>query len=110
MGFPTANIALSAGKALPAYGVYTCTMQVAGDERIHHAVVNVGRHPTLPEGVVTVEAHVLDETIELYGAEARLDFLSFRRPERTFASVEELQAQITSDACDARAFFAELDP
>lgn len=106
MGFPTANIAVASSKVMPAYGVYACTMTVAGDERIHHAVVNVGRHPTLPEGTLTVEAHVLDETLPLYDAQATLDFLSFRRPERVFAGVEELRAQITRDAEDARAFFA----
>ena len=108
MGFPTANIAVNADKALPAFGVYACLLTLRGDDHIHHAVVNVGRHPTLPEGKLTVEAHILDETLSLYGAEARLEFMSFRRPERTFACVDELQEQIARDAEDARKFFGEI--
>ena len=107
MGFPTANVAIPARKALPAFGVYACWLTTA--DSVYPAVVNVGRHPTLPEGAVTVEAHVLDETLMLYGEKVRLDFLHFQRPERRFDSKEELQAQITRDAEDARAFFAAME-
>lgn len=107
IGFPTANLQVSAGKAMPAYGVYTCYLTVDGAS--YPAVVNVGRHPTLPEGNVTVEAHVLDEAdLQLYNRRARLTFMSFRRPEITFASVEALRAQIASDVEDARAYFAGM--
>lgn len=110
MGFPTANVHLPSQKALPAYGVYDCWMETA-DGAFHPAVVNVGRHPTLPEGHVTVEAHVLTrdgEPIDLYGQHVRLSFLRYQRGEHCFASKEELQAQITRDADEARAYFAKM--
>ena len=44
----------------------------------------------------------------LYGKKVRLDYLHFQRPEHRFAGVEELQAQITRDAQDARDYFASL--
>ena len=106
MGYPTANVEPPRGKVLPAYGVYACYLTVEG--RVYPAVVNVGRHPTLPEGSVTVEAHVLDACLMLYGKKVRLDFLHFQRPERRFDGVEDLQAQITRDAREARAYFAGL--
>lgn len=106
MGFPTANVELPARKALPAFGVYSCWLHTS--RAIYPAVVNVGRHPTLPEGAVTVEAHVLDESLMLYGEKVRLDFLKFQRPERRFESKDDLQAQITRDADEARAFFASM--
>ena len=106
MGFPTANVAIPASKALPAYGVYTCWLE--DGEKVHAAVVNIGRHPTLPEGAMTVEAHVLDDSLDLYGKKVRLTLLHFQRPEKTFADVEELRQQITQDAEDARAWFATL--
>ena len=81
-------------------------MQTA--EATYPAVMNVGRHPTLPEGHVTVEAYVLDQRINLYGKPVRLTFMSYRRPERSFESVEALRAQIRQDASDARAYFASL--
>ena len=92
--------------ALPAFGVYACYLETSGG--IFPAVVNVGRHPTLPEGHVTVEAHVLDEFLSLYGRNVRLTFLKFMRPEQKFDSIETLRAQIAHDADDCRAYFAQL--
>ena len=103
MGYPTANVDVPPRKALPAYGVYACYLTVEGGT--YPAVVNVGRHPTLPEGAVTVEAHVLDSCLMLYGKKVRLDFLHFQRPERRFDTVEDLRAQINADAQGARDFF-----
>ncbi len=109
MGFPTANVSIPKGKALPAFGVYDCWLETAEGE-YHPAVVNVGRHPTLPEGHVTVEAHVLTggEPLDLYGQKVRLSFLRFQRAEVRFDSKEELQAQIARDVEDARAYFAKM--
>ena len=107
MGFPTANVALQKDKALPAYGVYACWMEM-GDGAYHPAVVNVGRHPTLPEGHVTVEAHMLDGHPDLYGRHVRLSFLRHMRPEVRFADKDALQQQIAQDVTDAKAYFATL--
>jgi len=106
MGYPTANVAIPERKALPAFGVYACWMQA--EQRIYPAVVNVGRHPTLPEGSVTVEAYALDECLSLYGKKVRLLFLDFLRPEKKFDSVEALKTQIDRDADEAREYFAVL--
>lgn len=110
LGFPTANVRIPRHKALPAYGVYDCWMETA-DGAFHPSVVNVGRHPTLPEGHVTVEAHVLTadgEGLDLYGQHVRLSFLRYQRGEIRFDSKEDLQTQITCDVQDARAYFAKL--
>ena len=106
MGFPTANVTIARGKALPAYGVYACWLEAKG--AIYPAVVNVGRHPTLPEGNVTVEAYALDTRLSLYGERVRLTFLKFQRPERTFDSVDSLREQISQDAEACRSWFAAL--
>ena len=78
MGFPTANVQAHPHKLLPAFGVYACWMETP--QGVYPAVVNVGRHPTLPEGGVTVEAYALDECLSLYGKKVRLLFLDFLRP------------------------------
>lgn len=106
MGYPTANVTIPEKKALPAFGVYACWMQTA--DRAYPAVVNVGRHPTLPEGGVTVEAYALDEQLSLYGEKVRLLFLDYLRPEKRFDSVDALKAQIARDADEAREFFVEM--
>ena len=106
MGFPTANVTIPRGKALPAYGVYACWLQTA--EANYPAVMNVGRHPTLPEGHVTVEAYVLDACLQLYGKKVRLSLLNFQRPERRFDDMDELKNQIAQDARDCRAYFDSM--
>lgn len=106
MGFPTANVTIPRGKVLPAYGVYACWLQT--EENTYPAVVNVGRHPTLPEGGVTVEAYVLDKSLTLYGRKVRLTFLEFQRPERRFSDIEALKKRIGKDVEDARNYFDTL--
>lgn len=103
LGFPTANVTVPARKALPAWGVYACWLETK--DAVYPAVVNVGSHPTLPEGQVTVEAHVLDESMDLYGEKVRLSFLRFLRPERKFDNVDELKAQIAQDTEACRKYF-----
>lgn len=108
LGFPTANLMAPAGKALPAFGVYACWLE--DSSQIRPAVVNVGRHPTLPEGPLTVEAHILgaEEPVDLYGRNVRLSFLHRLREERRFDTVEELQGQIAQDVQDCQSYFDGL--
>ncbi len=103
LGFPTVNVAVPANKVMPAYGVYCCGLTLEGREV--PAVVNIGRHPTLPEGAVTIEAHALAPLPETYGEMARVRLLRFLRPEQTFADTEALSAQIARDTEAARTFF-----
>lgn len=106
LGFPTANVQVPQNKALPAFGVYACWLETSGG--IFPAAVNVGRHPTLPEGNVTVEAHALDQQLNLYGRNVRLTFLRHLRDEKKFATTEELRAQIAQDVQDCADFFAQM--
>ena len=48
-------------------------------------------------GRVTVESHVLDCDMDLYGKNVRTEFWRFIRPERRFGSLEELKAAIAAD-------------
>ncbi|MDD2647840.1 MAG: riboflavin biosynthesis protein RibF [Eubacteriales bacterium] len=99
MGFPTANVRLRADQFLPRFGVYAARAVVDGIS--HPAVLNLGLHPTLPEGGLTLEVNLLGERLELYGREAKIQFDSFLRPERKFADKAELEAQIAEDAAKA---------
>jgi riboflavin kinase/FMN adenylyltransferase len=64
--------------------------------------VNVGRRPTFGGGLITVEAHLLDYTGDLYGRTLRLEFQDRLREERAFPGPEALVAQIRSDLAEAR--------
>lgn len=103
MGFPTANLPLPRDRVIPAYGVYAAWLHVEGKQ--YPVVLNVGRHPTLPEGSATIEAHVMGETVNLYGKKVRIDFLNFQRGERCFDSVEALKDQIARDKEEAQEWF-----
>ena len=92
IGFPTANLDVSARRQLPATGVYSA--RVEG----RPAVVNVGHNPTVDSGnPITVEAHVLEFSGNLYGRIVELEFLRRIRDEKRFGSLEELKTQIAKD-------------
>ncbi len=101
LGFPTANLELSQDQALPQRGVYSATTRTA-DGDWHDAVVNVGVRPTFGAMGEVVEVHLLDVTMDLYGQELWVDFLTRIRPERRFDGVDELVAQIGRDVAAAR--------
>ena len=103
LGFPTANIEPWKRKVLPKYGVYTGLLETANDTL--PAVVNIGIQPTMPSGKVTVEAHALTESPELYGQKVRLTLLKMLREERKFASPQDLTAQIERDRNEAMQLF-----
>ncbi|MDR2505155.1 MAG: riboflavin kinase [Oscillospiraceae bacterium] len=99
IGFPTANLPIDCAQGVE-YGVYAARAIIKGG--CYPAVVNVGAHPTLPEGAPSVEAHILDESAELYGEELALELLAYLRSERKFESVAQLGRQIASDVDAAR--------
>lgn len=108
LGAPTVNLVPDSCQLVPAFGVYVARVQVDG--RIYPAVTNVGVRPTVDtDGDVTVESHLLKDTQELYGADCRVEFLKMLRPERRFAGLEELRAQIARDGLEARAYFEEKE-
>jgi riboflavin kinase/FMN adenylyltransferase len=109
LGFPTANVAVPAERAVPANGVYAAwaTLQAepgGSDEEQHRAVVNVGNRPTFDNGPRTIEAHLLDFDRDIYGEQLTLDFITRLRPERRFSGSKELVAQIQRDAAETRQF------
>lgn len=105
IGFPTANIAVGADLAAPAFGVYV-TRAFAG-ETAYHAVTNIGRRPTFDDGAPSIEPHILDFDSDLYGRTLRLDLLARLRGEQKFSGIDELLAQIRRDVAATRAWFAQ---
>jgi riboflavin kinase/FMN adenylyltransferase len=103
LGYPTANLAFAYRPALPAIGIY------AGWAIGQRALISIGRRPTFHEdGDVVVEAHLLDWEGDLYDAELRVEVAERLREERTFASVEDLVAQMRRDEAAARAALAPV--
>ncbi len=114
IGFPTANLGL--GEYLrPAFGVYA--VRVCGDGpddplagRLVDGVANIGLRPTVGGLVPRLEAHLFDTDCDLYGRHLRVALVEFIRPERKFAGLDALKAQIAEDAARARALLAAAEP
>ncbi|MFY0529266.1 bifunctional riboflavin kinase/FAD synthetase [Archangium gephyra] len=111
IGFPTANVDTQ-NELRPAAGVYAIRVRFLGapgtppDTSWLPGVANIGVKPTFGVNEVTIEAHLLDFSGDLYGKELRVQFLERLRPERRFGSVAELVGQIKRDVEAARAVIA----
>jgi riboflavin kinase/FMN adenylyltransferase len=107
IGFPTANVAL--GEHLrPRFGVYAVRVLIEGGESKgwRGAVANLGRRPTVGKLQENFEVHLLDFDGDLYGKTLRVALIDFIRPEMKFAGLDQLKAQIETDAATARAILA----
>ncbi|MFC1899009.1 bifunctional riboflavin kinase/FAD synthetase [Chloroflexota bacterium] len=95
LGFPTANLDIPVGQALPADGVYAAWVDFSG--KIYRAMVNIGQNPTFDAGKHTVEVYILDYHGDLYGKELKIDIIKRLRGEKTFSNAGKLQKQIEKD-------------
>eukprot|EP00271_Cylindrocystis_brebissonii_P006500 TRINITY_DN19276_c0_g1_i1.p1 TRINITY_DN19276_c0_g1~~TRINITY_DN19276_c0_g1_i1.p1 ORF type:complete len:586 (-),score=102.93 TRINITY_DN19276_c0_g1_i1:654-2411(-) len=108
MGVPTANLPPEkVGPLLEGLerGVYYGWAQVPSlDPGVHAMVMNVGKRPTFVDGDgLSVEVHVLHKFAEdFYGQQMRVAVLGFLRPERAFASLDELVSTIHANIETAR--------
>jgi riboflavin kinase/FMN adenylyltransferase len=101
LGFPTANLALDAGIAVPADGVYAGHLVRADGERLP-AAVSVGTNPTFDGVERRVEAYALDVDIDLYDEHVMVEFAHRLRGQERFASVDDLVAQMAVDVEQTR--------
>jgi len=110
LGFPTLNLDMAAYLP-PRHGVYAARcglpsgrpVPAARDRDLTwvDAVANFGRRPTLGGGRPLLEVHLPGFSGDLYGATVRVQLLEFLRPERKFAGLDALKAQITEDTATA---------
>jgi riboflavin kinase/FMN adenylyltransferase len=107
LGFPTANVDTQ-NELRPAPGVYAIRVRFRDepDGPWLPGAANIGVKPTFGGNEVTIEAHLLDFSGDLYGKELRVQFLEHLRAERRFGSVAELVGQIKRDVEAARTVIA----
>jgi riboflavin kinase/FMN adenylyltransferase len=103
LGFPTANVTVPNEIALPADGVYA-GWYYRPDGIRRPTALSLGWRPTFYEhaGMSLLEAFLLDFEGDLYGEEARVEFVAHLRPQVKFDSVQELVDQTTRDVATTR--------
>lgn len=106
LGTPTLNLVPDERKLLPPNGVYATRTLIDGN--LYDGITNIGAKPTVGGGPVRgVETYLFQVDADLYGKEITVFFHSFERPERKFASLEELKRQLGQDAAWGRQWFRE---
>jgi riboflavin kinase/FMN adenylyltransferase len=104
LGFPTANVPVPQGLAVPADGVYAgWVTRLDGDSPRWPAAISVGTNPTFDGVERRVEAYVLDrDDLELYDVEIAIDFYARLRGQVKYAGREALIKQMHADVEEAR--------
>jgi riboflavin kinase / FMN adenylyltransferase len=106
IGFPTANLATD-NELVPPNGVYATAITIDG--QVLPSVTNIGQRPTFGDNLATtIEAHVMGQSMDLYGRTVRLAFVQRLRDERKFPDLEALQEQISADVRRAARLFDRL--
>lgn len=102
IGFPTANIERTEKYLLPMTGVYTVRMKI--DDCWVNGVCSIGYKPTFHLQLLeaTIEVHLFNFNEDIYEKDVIIEFISFIRGERKFASVDELIEQIEEDCKEAQ--------
>ena len=103
IGFPTANIPVSMVMAWPADAVYA-GWYTRPDGSRYMAAINIGRRPTFYEHAQQslLEAHLLDFEGDLYGEEAKVEFVELLRSEHRFDGIDSLVKQLQIDVALTR--------
>ncbi len=107
IGFPTANIHVKSKQLLLPTGVYAVLIRHQHID--YKAMANWGVRPTVAQKLdLVLEAHIFDFDKELYGQEIYIEFIKYIRPERKFASIDDLKNQLTQDEQQIRTFYQNL--
>jgi len=109
LGFRTANVAVPDAICLPADGIYA-GWYFTPDAVRHPTAISLGRRPTFYEFADTslLEAHLIGFDGDLYGQNARVQFVEHLRDELKFDSVDALIAQMDRDVARAATVLASL--
>lgn len=106
IAYPTVNISL-ASLCHPLFGVYIVTVKSEKGlaKGLTKGVADLGFAPTVRhDHRPLLETHIIEGPIPAYGEWIEVIFEEYLRPERTFASLEELKAQIAQDVKIAKHF------
>jgi riboflavin kinase/FMN adenylyltransferase len=106
LGFPTLNIKPSEYLCLRK-GVYAGFVIYHGIR--YKAVINFGYRPTIDGKRLLIEAHILDENLNIENDYIKVIFSKYLREERKFNSLDELSKQIELDILNSKRVLNNLE-
>jgi riboflavin kinase / FMN adenylyltransferase len=106
LGFPTANLAVTERRLLPADGIYAVRVRVGA--QWFGGAASIGIRPTFGGSHRTVEVYILDFDQDLYDQVIEVQFVKRLRPEMKFDGAAALIAQMEKDVAESREVLATL--
>ncbi|MEG2684657.1 MAG: bifunctional riboflavin kinase/FAD synthetase [Erysipelotrichaceae bacterium] len=107
IGFPTANLEMKDLYVNPENGVYAGYVKVK--EEYYGCIINVGYNPTFNlRNTVSIEAHILEFSSDIYGEEISLYFVELLREEVAFKNTTLLIEQLNKDVESANIILKEV--
>jgi len=104
LGYSTANVDLRRRQSA-VLGIFA--VKVSGlEDGYLEGVASVGTRPTFDLVKPLLEVHLFDFDRDIYGEYIHVDFISHIREEKKFDSIDELVAQMSKDAENARSILA----
>ena|ERR1700722_9561532 len=94
LGYPTVNVDMGDE---PVSGIFAAMVIYEGVEYPAAAYADPSRN--------IVEAHVLDESLDLYGKEIEIELLEKIRDDEQFSNEESLKVAIAEDVAKIRKYF-----
>ncbi len=106
IGTPTINQQLCSGLVVPKFGVYASAVTL-NDGSKFCGVTNIGIRPTVGGKHLVCETWMPEYSgAEIYGESADIRLIDFIRPEKKFASIDEMSRAIKSNGKTALEIFA----
>lgn len=102
LGYPTANLVVKDFVRIPSPGVYVVDVLIQGKRR--RGFASIGYNKTFNVKEKTIEVHVFDFELDIYGEKLTVFWLDKIRDMVKFDGMESLIKQMKSDEAIARAY------
>lgn len=104
LGFPTANLAIGAHRAMLPNGAYA--VQILLDGRRYNGIANIGDNPTFEGCNRRLEVNILDFAQDIYDMPITVQFVAKLREQKKFSGIDALIRQLHTDEANARRLLA----
>lgn len=105
IGIPTINLNVS-NDLLIKEGVFAGYSKIEGIKGFQKAAISIGKNPTFFEKKISVEAHLIEFSKNVYGRKVELFFIKKLRNQVKFKDLKNLKAKIISDIKKVKEFFS----